>query len=114
MNGTGRLTGLVRPLLVAAPAGRIASVVSEDYGRELDLGNLQGERQHSYVGACSASELGKVLFTTELAGRINATPADQAAGGIAWAAVQQPDHLRRGDRLGEPCRERKPLSRPPG
>ena len=114
MTGTGRLTELVRPLLVAAPAGRIATVVSEDHGRKPGLGNLQGERQHSYVGACRVSELGKVLFTTELAGRINAKPAGQAAGGIAWAAVQQPDHLRRGDRLGEPCRERKPLSPRPG
>jgi NAD(P)-dependent dehydrogenase (short-subunit alcohol dehydrogenase family) len=64
------LTELLLPLLVAAPAGRIVNVVSEFYSRKLDLGNLQGERKYSYFGAYSASELGKVLFTTELARRI--------------------------------------------
>jgi NAD(P)-dependent dehydrogenase (short-subunit alcohol dehydrogenase family) len=64
------LTELLLPLLVAAPAGRIVNVVSEFYSRKLDLGNLQGQRKYSYFGAYSASELGKVLFTTELARRI--------------------------------------------
>jgi NAD(P)-dependent dehydrogenase (short-subunit alcohol dehydrogenase family) len=64
------LTELLLPLLLAAPAGRIINVVSEFYSRKLDLGNLQGERRYSYFGAYSASELGKVLFTTELARRI--------------------------------------------
>jgi NAD(P)-dependent dehydrogenase (short-subunit alcohol dehydrogenase family) len=45
-------------------------VVSEFYGRKLDLGNLQGERKFSYFGAYRASKLGEVLFTTELARRI--------------------------------------------
>ena len=64
------LTELLLPLLVAAPAGRIVNVVSEFYGRKLDLGNLQGERKYSYFGAYRASKLGEVLFTTELARRI--------------------------------------------
>jgi NAD(P)-dependent dehydrogenase (short-subunit alcohol dehydrogenase family) len=64
------LTELLLPLLVAAPEGRIVNVVSEFYSRKLDLGNLQGQRKYSYFGAYSASELGKVLFTTELARRI--------------------------------------------
>ena len=147
MTGKWRRTELVRPLLVAAPAGRIVNVVSEYYSRKLDLGNLQGERKHSYFGAYSASELGKVSVHHRAraphqrlrrdrrvgqprsrqdklqqtvgrdgpgAGVMQHTsmvkPADQAAGGISWAAVQQPDHLRRGDRLGQPCSERKPLS----
>jgi retinol dehydrogenase 12 len=65
------LTELLLPLLVAAPAGRIVNVVSEFYSRKLDLDNLQGQRKYSYFGAYSASELGKVLFTTELARRLN-------------------------------------------
>ena len=73
MNGKWRLTELLLPLLIAAPAGRIVNVVSESYSRKLDLGNLQGERKYSCVGAYSASELGKVLFTTELARRIKAS-----------------------------------------
>jgi retinol dehydrogenase 12 len=64
------LTELLLPLLVAAPAGRVVNVVSEFYSRKLDLDNLQGERKYSYFGAYSASELGKVLFSTELARRI--------------------------------------------
>jgi retinol dehydrogenase 12 len=64
------LTELLLPPLAGAPAGRIVNVVSEFYSRKLDLGNLQGERKYSYFGAYSASELGKVLFTTELARRI--------------------------------------------
>jgi NAD(P)-dependent dehydrogenase (short-subunit alcohol dehydrogenase family) len=67
------LTELLLPLLVAAPAGRIVNVVSEYYGRKLDLGNLQGERKYSYFGAYRVSKLGEVLFTTELARRIKAS-----------------------------------------
>jgi retinol dehydrogenase 12 len=118
------LTELLLPSLVAAPAGRIVNVVSEFYSRKLDLDNLQGERKYSYFGAYTTSELGKVLFTIELARRIRGSavtvvsvspgptrtnfsrpsgvlglvlglmqhtpmvkPADQAAGGIAWAAT---------------------------
>ena len=79
VNGKGRLTELVRPLLVAAPAGRIINVVSWCYSRKLDLDNLQGEQQHSYFGAYSASKLGKVLFTTELA-RASKAPGDRRVG----------------------------------
>jgi len=64
------LTELLLPLLASAPAGRIVNVVSEFYSRKLDLDNLQGQRKYSYFGAYRASELGKVLFTTELARRI--------------------------------------------
>jgi NAD(P)-dependent dehydrogenase (short-subunit alcohol dehydrogenase family) len=64
------LTELLLPLLASAPAGRVVNVVSEFYSRKLDLDNLQGQRNYSYFGAYSASELGKVLFTTELARRI--------------------------------------------
>jgi NAD(P)-dependent dehydrogenase (short-subunit alcohol dehydrogenase family) len=65
------LTELLLPLLVAAPAGRIVNVVSEIYSRKLDLDNLLGERKYGYFGAYRASKLGNVLFTTELARRIN-------------------------------------------
>jgi len=64
------LTELLLPLLAAAPAGRIVNVVSEYYGRKLDLDNLQGQRKYSYFGAYRTSKLGEVLFTTELARRI--------------------------------------------
>lgn len=100
--------------------------MSEIYSRKLDLDNLQGERRYSYFRAYFASKLAAILFTTELARRIDGSgvtvaavspgpaktnfggggpsglmglatgvlkhtplvkPADQAAGGIAWAAA---------------------------
>jgi NAD(P)-dependent dehydrogenase (short-subunit alcohol dehydrogenase family) len=65
------LTELLLPLLIAAPAGRIVNVTSEIYSRKLDLENIQGERKYSYFGAYRVSKLGNVLFTAELARRIN-------------------------------------------
>jgi NAD(P)-dependent dehydrogenase (short-subunit alcohol dehydrogenase family) len=64
------LTELLMPVLVAAPAGRIVNVTSEIYSRKLDLDNLQGEHKYSYFGAYRTSKLGNVLFTSELARRI--------------------------------------------
>jgi NAD(P)-dependent dehydrogenase (short-subunit alcohol dehydrogenase family) len=64
------LTDLLLSLLVAAPAGRVVMVASEIYSKKLDLENLQGERKYSYFGAYRASKLGNVLFTRELARRI--------------------------------------------
>jgi len=65
------LTDLLLPVLVAAPAGRVVTVTSEIYSRKLDLENLEGERKYSYFGAYRASKLGNVLFTRELARRID-------------------------------------------
>jgi NAD(P)-dependent dehydrogenase (short-subunit alcohol dehydrogenase family) len=64
------LTDLLLPLLVAAPEGRIVNVTSEIYSRRLDLHNLQGERKYSFFGAYRISKLGNVLFTRELAKRL--------------------------------------------
>jgi NAD(P)-dependent dehydrogenase (short-subunit alcohol dehydrogenase family) len=64
------LTDLLLPLLFAAPAGRIVNLTTEVYSHKLDLDNLQGEHNYSWMGAYRASKLGTVLFTTELARRI--------------------------------------------
>lgn len=64
------LTDLLLPLLLAAPAGRVVTVTSEIYARKLDLRNLQGERKYSFFGSYRISKLGNVLFTRELAGRL--------------------------------------------
>jgi NAD(P)-dependent dehydrogenase (short-subunit alcohol dehydrogenase family) len=64
------LTDLLLPLLIAAPAGRIVNLTTEVYSRKLDLDNLQGERKYSWMGAYRISKLANVLFTTELARRI--------------------------------------------
>jgi hypothetical protein len=44
-------------------------VTTEVYSRKLDLDNLQGERNYSWMGAYRNSKLGVVLFTSELARR---------------------------------------------
>jgi NAD(P)-dependent dehydrogenase (short-subunit alcohol dehydrogenase family) len=46
------------------------NVTSEIYSRRLDLDNLQGEHKYSYFGAYRNSKLGNVLFTAELARRL--------------------------------------------
>jgi len=65
------LTDLLLPLLTAAPAGRIVNLTTEVYSHKLDLDNLQGEHKYSWMGAYRVSKLGTVLFTTELARRID-------------------------------------------
>ncbi|MBV8220367.1 MAG: SDR family NAD(P)-dependent oxidoreductase [Solirubrobacterales bacterium] len=67
------LTDLLLPALIGAPAGRVVNVTSEVYSRKLDLENLQGERKYSYFGAYRTSKLGNVLFTSELARRVEGT-----------------------------------------
>jgi NAD(P)-dependent dehydrogenase (short-subunit alcohol dehydrogenase family) len=67
------LTKLLLPLLLAAPAGRIVNLTTEVYSHKLDLDNLQGEHKYSWMGAYRASKLGTVLFTTELARRLEGT-----------------------------------------
>jgi NAD(P)-dependent dehydrogenase (short-subunit alcohol dehydrogenase family) len=64
------LTHLLLPGLIAAPAGRVVNVTTEVYSRKLELDNLQGERKYSWMGAYRISKLGVVLFTTELARRL--------------------------------------------
>lgn len=64
------LTDLLLPALIASPGGRVVNVTSEIYSRRLDLNNLQGERKYSYFGSYRTSKLGNVLFTSELARRL--------------------------------------------
>ena len=45
------LTELLLPLIVRAPAGRIVNLTTNVYSRKLDLDNLQGEREYSWMGA---------------------------------------------------------------
>jgi NAD(P)-dependent dehydrogenase (short-subunit alcohol dehydrogenase family) len=67
------LTNLLLPVLTIGPAGRVVNVTTEVYSRKLDLDNLQGERKYSWMGAYRISKLGVVLFTGELARRIEAS-----------------------------------------
>lgn len=60
-------------LLVAAPAARVVNTVSETHSGRLDFGNLQGERRYSFFSAYAGSKLANILFTYELARRLEGT-----------------------------------------
>jgi retinol dehydrogenase 14 len=64
------LTQLLLDLLRAAPAGRIVTVASEAYSSTLDFDNLQSEKGHSPLAAQFRSKLENILFTYELARRL--------------------------------------------
>lgn len=67
------LTNLLLDLLHSAPSGRIVTVASESYSGALDFANLQGERDYNFFGAYARSKLCNILFTYELARRLQGT-----------------------------------------
>ena len=87
------LTHLLLAQLIAAPAGRVVTVSSEAYSRRLDFANLQGERRYSFLSAYSRSKLANVLFTRELARRL------EHSGVTANAVSPGPAKTRFGDNM---------------
>jgi NAD(P)-dependent dehydrogenase (short-subunit alcohol dehydrogenase family) len=67
------LTQLVLDLLLAAPAARVVNTVSETHSGRLDFDNLQGERGYSFFSAYARSKTAGILFTYELARRLEGT-----------------------------------------
>ena len=67
------LTSLLLDLLLASPAGRIITTTSEVHAGELDFDNLQGERRYTFLSAYVRSKLENILFTYELARRMEGT-----------------------------------------
>lgn len=67
------LTGLLLPKLLAAPGGaRIVNVSSEAHRRmKLDFDDLQSEKSYKGLLAYGRSKLANLLFTHELARRLN-------------------------------------------
>ena len=65
------LTNLLINCLSAAPAGRIITVGSESYSTSLDFDNLQSEKGHNFFTAYLRSKLENILFTYELARRLD-------------------------------------------
>ena len=64
---------LLKPLKAAMPS-RVDTVASAAHRRAtMDWGNLQGERRYRAWGAYSRSKLANILFTRELARRIDGT-----------------------------------------
>jgi NAD(P)-dependent dehydrogenase (short-subunit alcohol dehydrogenase family) len=67
------LTHLLLDLVRAAPAGRIVTVAAEGFISTLDFNNLQSEKGHHFLAAYFRSKLENVLFTYELARRLEGT-----------------------------------------
>jgi retinol dehydrogenase-12 len=68
------LTHHLLPLLKKSPQGRIVNVASEAHrGVALDFGNLQGEQSYHGWRAYQRSKLANILFTAELAERLQGT-----------------------------------------
>jgi NAD(P)-dependent dehydrogenase (short-subunit alcohol dehydrogenase family) len=68
------LTNLLLDTIKASAPARIINVSSDAHtGGKLDWDNLQGERQYNGFGAYSRSKLENILFTFELARRLQGT-----------------------------------------
>jgi NAD(P)-dependent dehydrogenase (short-subunit alcohol dehydrogenase family) len=68
------LTHLLLDVLKASPSARIVNVASGAHKRgRIEFDNLQGERRYSGVMAYSNSKLANILFTRELARRLQGT-----------------------------------------
>jgi len=65
------LTNLVLDLL--APAGRVVNTVSETHSGRVEWDNLQGERRYTFFSAYARSKDAEILFTYELARRLQGT-----------------------------------------
>lgn len=68
------LTGLLLNLLFDHSPARIVTVSSMAHASHLDFDNLQGETSYSGYGAYALSKLANILFTFELARRLEGKP----------------------------------------
>jgi len=73
------LTNLLLDLVKAAPAGRVVTVATEVYAKKLDFANLQGERSYQFFRAYQHSKLSNILFSFELARRLEGSTATSNA-----------------------------------
>jgi len=64
------LTHLLLCVLKASAPARIVNVASRGHSRSIDLDNLQGEKEFRQSEAYSQSKLANILFTYELARRL--------------------------------------------
>ena len=68
------LTNLLLDTIMASTPARIINVSSDAHsGGKIDFDNLQGERSYSSFGPYGNSKLANILFTTELARRLEGT-----------------------------------------
>ena len=67
------LTNLLLDLLRLTRGARIVTVASEAYPGKLDFDNLQGERHYNFLGAYGRTKLCNILFSYDLARRLEGT-----------------------------------------
>jgi len=68
------LTNLLLDMIKASAPARIINVSSDAHsGGKIEFDNLQGERSYSGIGPYGNSKLANILFTTELARRLEGT-----------------------------------------
>jgi len=67
------LTNLLLDPLQAAPEGRVVTVAAESFMSTLDFDNLQSEKGHNFLAAYFRSKLENIIFTRELARRLEGT-----------------------------------------
>jgi NAD(P)-dependent dehydrogenase (short-subunit alcohol dehydrogenase family) len=67
------LTNLLLDLVAASPAGRVVNVASQTHASKIDFANLQSEKGHNFFAAYMRSKLANILFTYELARRLEGT-----------------------------------------
>lgn len=71
--GAFLLTNLLLDLVTAAEGGRVVNVASESYPSKLDFDNPQGEKRYGFLNAYFPSKLTNIIFTVELARRLQST-----------------------------------------
>ncbi|RKN39566.1 oxidoreductase [Streptomyces hoynatensis] len=84
------LTGLLLPVLEAAPEARVVTVTSTFHAfGSIDFGNLRGEKRYSRNGAYSQSKLANLLFAAELHRRLAAvgSPARSLPAHPGWVST---------------------------
>jgi NAD(P)-dependent dehydrogenase (short-subunit alcohol dehydrogenase family) len=101
------LTTLLLDRLRASAPARIVNVASEAHrGQSLDFDDLQGERSYSAFGAYGRSKLANILFTLELAKRLEGSgvTANSLHPGVVATQFGQSGHwfMRIGTRIARP------------
>jgi NAD(P)-dependent dehydrogenase (short-subunit alcohol dehydrogenase family) len=103
------LTNLLLDLVKAAPAGRIVTVASEVHSGKIDFENLQGERHYNFFKAYGLSKLENILFTYELARRLEGTSTTANCVSPGATRTRFGDNLRGLPRLMPLVMKRIPL-----
>jgi len=107
------LTNLLLDRLTASAPGRIVTVSSGAHAQgRLDFNDLQGERNYSGQRAYSQSKLANVMFTYQLARRLEGTgvTATAAHPGVVATSFGAEDHAAH---LGIMIRVARPLMKTP-